>query len=78
LLVIERKRSFDGFTFGFLCTLYGAGRFSVDFFRFYEESAMVVGTITISQIESLGLVAAGILILCIRSRVSERERAGST
>ena len=70
LLIIERKRSFDGRTFGFLCILYGLGRFSVDFFRFYEESAVLGGSITISQVQSLVLVAVGVLILIIQSRRS--------
>ncbi len=76
LLLIDRKRPFTGFTFGVLCVLYGAGRFTIDFFRYYEESAIVGKVLTVSQILSIALVAAGVLILGVLSaRAGKAKRA---
>lgn len=63
LLFIDRKRPFTGFTFGMLCILYGAGRFTIDFFRYYEPSAVVGKLMTVSQLMSLALIAIGVFIL---------------
>ena len=38
LLLAERFKNFDGFTFWLMLMLYSVGRFIIDFFRFYEES----------------------------------------
>jgi phosphatidylglycerol:prolipoprotein diacylglycerol transferase len=62
LLILERRRSFDGFTFAFLCIFYGAARFTVDFYRYYEEAA-VMGGLTYNQIISIGLSALGFILL---------------
>ena len=62
LLVLERKRSFDGFTFAFLCIFYGAARFAIDFFRYYEETA-IMGGLTYNQMISIGLSALGFILL---------------
>lgn len=63
LLLIDRKSPFAGFTFGMLCVLYGAGRFTIDVYRYYEKSAMVGKLMTVSQLMSLVLVAVGVIIL---------------
>ena len=67
LLLVERRKSFDGFTFAFLCIFYGAARFTVDFFRYYEESALM-GGLTYNQVISIGLAALGIALLLILPR----------
>ena len=41
LLALDRYRRFDGFTFWLMLALYSAARFTVDFFRYYEESMIV-------------------------------------
>ncbi len=71
LILVERKRSFDGFTFAFFCIFYGAARFTVDFFRYYEESA-VLGGLTYNQIISIGLAALGIVLLLVLPRRQSR------
>jgi phosphatidylglycerol:prolipoprotein diacylglycerol transferase len=38
LLLLERFKSFDGFTFWLMLMLYSTARFAIDFFRYYEES----------------------------------------
>jgi phosphatidylglycerol:prolipoprotein diacylglycerol transferase len=73
LLLVDRKSPFPGFTFALLCVLYGAGRFSIDFLRFYEDSAVVGRHLVVSQIMSLGLIAVGVVLLW---RLSARARQG--
>lgn len=76
LLLVDRKRPFTGFTFGMLCILYGAGRFTIDFYRFYEDSAVVGKLMTVSQLMSLVLIAVGVLILGVLSaRTRKAKRA---
>jgi phosphatidylglycerol:prolipoprotein diacylglycerol transferase len=65
LLLVERKRSFDGFTFSFLCIFYGMARFAVDFFRYYEEAAVFGGHLTYNQVISIGLAALGLSLLLV-------------
>jgi phosphatidylglycerol:prolipoprotein diacylglycerol transferase len=38
LLLAERFKDFDGFTFWLMLILYSMARFTIDFFRYYEES----------------------------------------
>lgn len=38
LLFVEKFKTFDGFTFWLMLALYSAGRFTLDFFRYYEKS----------------------------------------
>ncbi|MCK4237101.1 MAG: prolipoprotein diacylglyceryl transferase [Candidatus Krumholzibacteria bacterium] len=65
LLLVDRRNSFDGRTFGFFCIFYGVARIVVDTFRFYEDSAMIGGVVTFSQLLSLGLIVTGILLLVL-------------
>lgn len=65
LLILEKKRTFNGYTFAFLCILYGAARFIVDFFRYYEESKALWNVLTVSQVLSAGLVAVGVVLLIV-------------
>jgi len=68
LMLIDRKDLPRGALFGLLCVFYGTARFVVDFFRFYEGSAML-GPLTLNQVVSLGLIAAGAaLILYMNSK----------
>jgi len=69
LLAIDRRSSFTGFTFSFLCIFYGIARFTVDFFRYYENSATIAGSVTVSQLLSLALTAAGIVLLVVLPRL---------
>ncbi len=40
LLVLERYKRFHGFTFWLMLIFYSVARFIIDFFRYYEESAI--------------------------------------
>ena len=77
LLLVEKKKTFDGFTFSFLCIFYGIARFIVDFFRYYEPSAFVGRVLTINQVISLGLIVAGIVMLIILRSQSSKKRAAT-
>lgn len=61
---VLRKR---GATFGLFLVLYGVGRFTIDFFRFYEESARVLAGLSFNQVISVGLVALGLVLLARRA-----------
>jgi len=68
LFALDRKRPFTGFTFSCFCILYGAGRYTIDFFRYYENSACLWRFMTVSQLMSLFLAAAGIVMLAVLPR----------
>ena len=63
LILLDRKERFDGFLFSWLCILYGIARFIVDFFRFYEDSAIVAGGLSDNQMISILLVLFGAVFL---------------
>ncbi len=66
LILLDRKERFDGFLFSWLCILYGIARFIVDFFRFYEDSAIVAGGLTDNQVISILLILFGAVYLAVR------------
>ncbi|MGD1049089.1 MAG: prolipoprotein diacylglyceryl transferase [Candidatus Krumholzibacteriaceae bacterium] len=77
LLALDRRRPFTGFTFGLLCILNGAGRYVIDFFRYYEASARISRLMTVSQLISICVVATGILVLVIQSARARRGNRGA-
>ncbi len=68
LILFDRKRLRDGFIFALLCLLYGAARFTVDFFRYYDESAMMTGSLTVNQGISVALALFGVVLIVILQR----------
>jgi len=74
LFLVDRRSPFTGFTFGLLCILYGAGRYTIDFFRYYEDSARLGNGMTVSQLASIGLIAVGAVVILIRSRGASRAK----
>ena len=69
LILFDRRKSREGALFALLCLLYGAARFTVDFFRYYDESAMATDSLTVNQIMSVALVLFGAaLLLFLRRR----------
>ncbi len=74
LILRERKKSFDGYTFAFMLILYGIARFIVDTFRFYEESAVIWRGFVDNQLISVGLVAGGLVLLLAGGRKARAER----
>ncbi len=77
LLLVDRKRRYTGFVFGLLCVLAGAGRYGIDFLRSYEPSARLSIHLTTSQLISLGVIAAGAVVMAaLRPRKGGARRAG--
>jgi phosphatidylglycerol:prolipoprotein diacylglycerol transferase len=68
LILFDRRRYHDGFLFALLCILYGAARFTVDFFRYYDESAMMTASLTVNQGISVALALFGLILLVILPR----------
>lgn len=71
LLLFERRLLKRGATFGALLVLYGIARFSVDFFRYYEENARVLLGLSFNQLISAALFLLGIYLLV--RKTSERN-----
>ncbi len=68
LLAEKYLRQKKGAVFGLFLVLYGVARFVVDFFRFYEENARGLFSLTISQYISAGLFLAGAVLLLRRTK----------
>ncbi|MDZ7373872.1 MAG: prolipoprotein diacylglyceryl transferase [candidate division KSB1 bacterium] len=72
LLVLERHRRFDGFVFYGALILYGLGRFTIDFLRYYESQMLVVQWgnvhVSVNQLISLGLALSGAGMLWVNLR----------
>ncbi len=62
LILVERIRVAEGSVFGFMFIFYGIARFIVDYFRYYEDSAMV-GVFTFNQLISMGLIVGGAIFI---------------
>lgn len=58
LLILERYRRFYGFTFWLMLALYSVGRFTIDFFRYYENSMIFakIGGIRLSVNQALTIL----------------------
>lgn len=65
LLIMERFKKFDGFTFWLMLAFYSTGRFIIDFFRYYEESMVFakVGEVSFSFNQALTVVIFIISVL---------------
>lgn len=68
LLLFERRRYRDGALFALLCLLYGGARFTVDFFRYYDGSAMMTESLTVNQVMSIVLALLGLVLLAFLRR----------
>jgi phosphatidylglycerol:prolipoprotein diacylglycerol transferase len=55
LLFIEKFKKFDGFTFWLMLAFYSVDRFTIDFFRYYEESMIFtrIGGVSFSMNQAL-------------------------
>jgi phosphatidylglycerol:prolipoprotein diacylglycerol transferase len=66
LMLLDRKKHYDGFLFAIFLMLYGVSRFTVDFFRFYESQMFLIDGIGFNQILSFLLVVSGIILLLMK------------
>ena len=67
LLLVEGRMRRQGALFGLLLVLAGIARFTVDFFRFYEDNARTLAGFTVSQITAVGLLAIGVYLIVRKS-----------
>ncbi len=58
LILLERFKKFEGFTFWLMLAFYSAWRFIIDFFRYYEESMIFarIGKVQLSMNQALSLL----------------------
>jgi len=71
LMTLEPKLKKRGSVFGMFLVLYGIGRFTIDFYRYYETNAHVLMGLTFNQVISVVLVVVGLLLLFRRARARE-------
>ena len=77
ILLLGRRLKKRGAAFGLLLLAYGASRFIVDFFRFYEPNMRLGDGFNWNQIVSAVLVAAGVYLL-FRKAGGKRVRDANT
>jgi phosphatidylglycerol:prolipoprotein diacylglycerol transferase len=68
LMIAQRHLTGRGALFGLFLVLYGIGRFTIDFFRFYEPNARILAGLTFNQVISVVLIVVGALLLARRDR----------
>jgi phosphatidylglycerol---prolipoprotein diacylglyceryl transferase len=68
LLYLDKKPFITGITFARFLIFYGASRFIVDNYRWYENSAIHFGDITTSQLISIALISIGAVIMIVARR----------
>ena len=68
LMALQPKLKKTGSTFGLLLVLYGIGRFTIDFFRYYETNARVLLGLSFNQVISVVLIALGLWLLIRREK----------
>jgi phosphatidylglycerol---prolipoprotein diacylglyceryl transferase len=68
LMALQPKLHKRGAMFGMLMILYGIGRFTIDFFRYYEPNARVLMGLSFNQVISVFLVACGVFLLVRREK----------
>jgi len=78
-LFLERYKKFDGFLLFVFFILYGVSRFTVDLFRYYENSMVMLRlgnfSISVNQGISILLILLGGLLIFIYSRRSKKLSA---
>jgi phosphatidylglycerol:prolipoprotein diacylglycerol transferase len=77
LLWIDRRPRARGQLFAFYLMLASTGRFVLDLFRYYEANAYVLGSLTLSQVISIGLFLVGVLLLLMTRRATQQTVDGS-
>ena len=64
-LLLEKKKSFHGYTFWIVIMMYSVWRFAIDFMRYYEDSMVLfsIGNVGISRNQFLSLSLFGIALV---------------
>ncbi len=74
LMVLSRRKPFEGFLIWLFFALYGIHRFIIDFFRYYEGAAKALKIMTLSQAMSLCVVVVSIIALLILYRENKKKK----
>ena len=72
LMLLQPWHKKRGAMFGMLCVLYAIGRFTIDFFRYYEPNAGVLGGLSFNQVICVFVFFFGVFL------VARKERAPAT
>lgn len=72
LMLSEKKLAKRGATFGALLVFYGIFRFTLDFFRYYEQNMKVFLDITVNQLISIALFLLGGYLLLRKTRMETK------
>jgi phosphatidylglycerol:prolipoprotein diacylglycerol transferase len=72
LMLLQPFLKKRGAMFGMLCVLYAIARFTIDFFRYYEPNARVLGGLSFNQVICIFVFFVGIFLL------TRKERAPTT
>jgi phosphatidylglycerol:prolipoprotein diacylglycerol transferase len=67
LVFLEKRKKPDGFLFLFFILLYSLNRFIIEGFRYYEQNFIVFGIVTLSQLISIALALASLVMLLKQS-----------
>jgi hypothetical protein len=62
--------------FGLLMVLYGIGRFTIDFFRYYETNARVLFGLSFNQVISVALIGLGRSSSCAKEEARDGVASG--
>jgi phosphatidylglycerol:prolipoprotein diacylglycerol transferase len=76
LIILSRKKPFQGMLLWIFFGLYGLQRFIVDYFRYYEGAAKALKIMTLSQLMSLCVMvlSIGAIVVLLRSRKSKKSK----
>ena len=70
LLWMKKYKKYDGFLFLNFLIIYSFSRFTVEFFRFYEDTYKVFSLLTITQIILMGVVLVSLVYMNILKKKS--------
>ena len=63
LMLLQPRLQKRGATLGLFLVLYGIGRFTIDFFRYYESNALVVAGLSFNPVISIVRFVLGLVLL---------------
>ncbi len=70
LLGIKKYKKYDGYLFLNFLVLYSISRFTIEFFRFYEDNYKMFNYFTVTQIILLGVVLVSLVFMNILKKKS--------
>jgi len=76
LLGIKKYKKYDGYLFLNFLVLYSISRFTIEFFRFYEDNYKMFNYFTVTQIILLGVVLVSLIFMNIlkKKNITSVER----